>query len=69
MAVDMSELEASCGLLPPPDNPYSSHAMPLQIAQQMEREGRLRAASLAYEAAVRVSLILHQSPSPCQRQR
>ncbi|BDA42325.1 probable peroxisomal targeting signal 1 receptor [Coccomyxa sp. Obi] len=51
---DMSELEASCGMMPAQDNPYSAHAMPLQIAQQMEREGRLRAASLAYEAAVRV---------------
>ncbi|CAL8467992.1 g7530 [Coccomyxa elongata] len=52
---DMSELEASCGLVPAQDNPYSAHAMPLQIAQQMEREGRLRAASLAYEAGVRVA--------------
>lgn len=64
MAVDMSELEVSCGLMPAQDNPYSAHAMPLQIAQQMEREGRLRAASLAYEAAVRVSLTLYSFDQP-----
>lgn len=51
----MGELEASCALMPAEDNPYSAHALPLQIAQQMEREGRLRAAALAYEAAARVS--------------
>lgn len=52
---DMSKLEASCGLMPAEDNPYSAHALPLQTAQQMEREERLRAASLAYEAAARVT--------------
>lgn len=36
--------------------------MPLQIAQQMDQQGRVRGASLAYEAAARVSaahIILH----------
>ena len=58
-ADDMAALEASCQLLPASDNPYSRHALPLQAAQAMEREGRLGAAALAYEAAARVRL-----PSP-----
>jgi len=49
-------------MAPAEDNPYSAHPMPLQIAQQMDQQGRVRGASLAYEAAARVSaalLILH----------
>jgi hypothetical protein len=52
----MAALEASCQLIPAADNPYSAAPLPLQIAQAMEREGRLGAAALAYEAAARVCL-------------
>lgn len=54
LAVDMQQLEATCQLMPAADNPYSAHPMPLQIARQMEKEGRLGSAALAYEAAARV---------------
>ena len=54
-ADDMAALEASCSLVPVQDNPYCSHTLPLQAAQQLERERRPAAAALAYEAAARVS--------------
>ena len=54
-ADDMAALEASCSLVPVQDNPYCSHALPLQAAQQLEGERRPAAAALAYEAAARVS--------------
>ena len=56
-ADDMHALEASCCLAPVADNPYCSHPLPLQAAQQMERERRPAAAVLAYEAAARVSML------------
>ncbi len=56
-ADDMQALEASCWLTPVADNPYCSHPLPLQAAQQLERERRPAAAALAYEAAARVSLL------------
>ncbi|CAK0764733.1 hypothetical protein CVIRNUC_003188 [Coccomyxa viridis] len=52
---DMQALEASCWLTPVADNPYCSHLLPLQAAQQLERERRPAAAALAYEAAARAA--------------
>jgi hypothetical protein len=61
VAADMKLLEAMCQLTPAADNPYMDHPLPLQFAWQMENQGRLRSASLAYEAAARVSILEH----PC----
>ena len=54
----MQALEASCWLTPAEDNPYCAHPLPLQAAQQLERDRRPAAAALAYEAAARVRACL-----------